>query len=844
MRSLNYCIFFAVFFCLARLSVAQPKFDSHSLLDFVESRGLDRLALRQIELDYSRTLDKERRHELARELIHRYRDELFQDSRTLDLKNIIEKSNSILRDFPDQNYRGLELAIVHARYLLAERGFFKWWEEHADRREQQNVENQFAKLQTELQRWIRIRESERQQLVSDSPVEELKKGRGNQLELNRLESQLVHANFLLGWTVYFQAVSPDSPDSVRLSQSEKYFFRCLGIRSSNAINEIDPKWLDFSTRASHRALTGLAMVYTAQQRFASANFCFDQLKVRAPQFNGNINRFNSLAFSRHWAQSVELVSKQLFNDSQVDSSYLVHVLNAGSVAVSRNASPELRGQGKALQRTGLLGLLRQFDARLIKDFLTRSKVSLGEESVEDLWIQALLATEESRRNPDQNRIAKDHIENCLRKIPADFEVLDKARIHLLGAMIEFRLTDYSAALRYLPASTESLIKSDRRLLEKTMWLRCRCFIELCKRDKRKVGAALSSMNRMLSKFPQTKFRERIEFETLVASNLLMQPEEAIEQLQELPPSHEYYLASQLEIIKNQYKYWGLLKTKQPDSKGFRKLVELDRKFRLNSESTNLQRLQSLFYVIEAGLRSDVDSSFLDAKIAESKTLSGSLVEVNANINSKVGFLQFLAEKKYERHESAWRLAELLSSNSTDQSHKVVALTYLADHASKMGLSAEAETEILMALTNNLGTNRAILMQSRNARVAANRLVELYIRSGEHVKAMQLNQKLLDTNTNSLKFLLNAARIESRLGNSTKSLDIWKRLARGSSTGEDIWLEAKLEIISATAKTNSTRAQELLHQSLMLAGDLDSKWQPRYDDLAEKLRSTISQSNGQ
>ena len=106
------------------------------------------------------------------------------------------------------------------------------------------------------------------------------------------------------------------------------------------------------------------------------------------------------------------------------------------------------------------------------------------------------------------------------------------------------------------------------------------------------------------------------------------------------------------------------------------------------------------------------------------------------------YYRFLAARKSGDDKSAISIAQWLSTNSTDSACKIQALAFLADTADKLSWQAPDELiTIYEELTELLGTDSEVIARSRNSRVAANRLVELYLQANRPDSARRINQAL-------------------------------------------------------------------------------------------------------
>ena len=803
---------------------------------YLKHKNLDRLELRSAEIDFARELNQDLRKELAENLAIRYRDYLLRWSPGSNLDKTIERAKSLSREFPSLFSSELRIALVHARYTQAEFNFVNCWMDGKLDEQKKSLVQEFNSIQSEIRSVLQWSEQEQQNELANLPFNNTKSS-GRSSTLDQIESRIIHANYLMGWTNYFQAVIQHEIDLDLLHQSKSHFYRALQIEQKLPIDKIDSKWLDFTSTTSQRTLIGLGMVYTATRENTSANFCFENSKLNANRQLATQTRFNSYSFSRQWAAANKIANNQ---DSD-ESSFWNTVLQAGLIAAKSESGEAGKTAGQKLQKAGLLGLLRNFDADSIDLYLRQSNTTLRDENVFDLWIQGLLAFHSSTENQTDLEKAKTKISACLRLLPPEFDPTDKFRIKYLLSLIEYRLENYDEVLAVFPSPPTRSEAGAHDLLEKICWLRCRCLVQKSQTEHRKVALALSAMNHLLAEYPETELKQKVEFFKLITSNLLLSPEQAISRLQKIPPSNPHFTDAQFEIIKNQFRHWHSNSTidKNESQEAYQELLALDREFRLVNPEKHIQALQSIIFILDASLKCDREVQFLDEKLDQAMEIATTNKEC-ARYLPKIVFCQFLVDQKYERHNSALKNAWDLFENSGDKSYEIAALKYLAQQSAN---STDAKTvQIHQALSERLGNTVSELSDSINARVAANRLVKVYLENNQFERANTLNQKLLAAASNQKQFVHNAARISQGLGNLQLAKDYWLKLARGSSAGSELWLEAKFELIKHFMKNDESRGTRLLIQTLALAGEMPDSWRKKYDKLKKEFLSPALQNN--
>ena len=821
--------------------IAFPDDSDNLLSQYLKSKNLDRLSLRLLETNYASELNPDRQNELVLKLADHYRDLLLNWSPNSASDSIIQRAESLIADHPALISEDLRIAIVHARYSQTESKFLEWWEQSAPGNERNALLQSLASVQKLLQRVIDFNELQRDDTLANIPLDEVE-SKIRQMKLDQLEARISHANYLMGWTSYFQALTSFEIDSDQLKRAAKSFLRALRIEQTLQVGNIDPKWLDLSSSTSHRALVGLGLVYSAQANRELAEFCFQMAHRISPDLVTDVIRLNSFAFSRDWQSAFEFADGKARSSGELkDSEFWNTVLNAGLVATSNGRSVAANIDGTKLQRLGLLGLMREFDGDSIAKFIQRSKIELNENNSQDLWIKSLLTFQDFRRNSQKLIVAKSQIETAISLISDDFNGVDLIRMNYLKGLIEFQQGQFSNALKTLPKNPIDIAAENSRLAEKISWLRCQCLIQLCQNDPRKAPLALATMNQLLSTFPFSKLKSKIEFSKFVVTNQLLSPELAIEKLKQIPSSHPYFVEAQLEVIKHQFRIWQATGSADSNvrSETFNKLVQLYEAFQQQNKDKHASCLQSLYFVIGASISMESDPETIDAKIAVANQLAKLNDDDFAVHKPRLIQYQFLVDKMAGRIESATDNAKWLFENSGDKRSEIAALSFLAENSSQLPINEKVS--IYESLLERLGNSNSDLVNSTNARVAANRLVTIYIELKQWQKAESLNQKLLQANLNQQQIVYNAARIANQLGKTEQANKYWLKLAGGTIDGSELWLEAKYELVKLLRDTNLQRATKLLIQTRALAGQMPNHWQQKFNDLEIGLKALDTKS---
>ena len=284
---LNKLVFAAT--CVAILFLARfTQAESDKLLEYLDHRGLSRLAIQHQEKRLASELDETKRANIAIDLAQRYREFFFSSIDEESAAEFVDRAKWLSSNYPAINTPDFKLAINHAKYVQVERDFRKWWRSSATDQGRETIVRQLLEIERKIASQNQRDEEQQKELIATNALNPTGHAQRQRL-IDQTEARLRHHHYLFAWTSYFLAVSGDELSKPLLVQAQVSFYRALRIEQSEPIETIDAKWLDFSPPISGRALLGLAAVYIALERNTSAEFCLNQSHaLNSPAFNRSI----------------------------------------------------------------------------------------------------------------------------------------------------------------------------------------------------------------------------------------------------------------------------------------------------------------------------------------------------------------------------------------------------------------------------------------------------------------------------------------------------------------------------------------------------------------------------
>ena len=814
---------------------------SDRLQQYLDNKGFSRLSMLQLEKRLLAQPDSTIRNKLSVELAQRYRNYFFSNTAEASAAEFIERANWLSNNYPAINTANFKLAIIHARYLQAERQFRKWQQTSASPEGRDAVVDQFRVLEREIAKQIRHDEDQQKKLISTIALDS-----ENQLEMQQLvdraEVRLLHAHYLFAWSNYFLAVTSTEISKPMLQQAQLSFYRSLRIEQNEPIEQLDSKWLYFSAPISSRALLGLAAVYVALDRQSSARFCFDQAAaISGSELDREFHEFNALAFARKWPAAIEFALQQLQpSTTTAGSEFWEAVANAGYSSVEE--LPQL----SKLKQLGMKGLAREFDFQRLRQFAVTEEFPFPPGAYENTWIETMVQFHIG----DLNEAGLDDIATSIKSLveskdEKNIDAEDLARIHCLAALIDFERGKFDSAMENIKRIDPKCLDADRAFGERLARLEVMVQLRRHSINPKFNAAALSATNRFITQFPQSASYQRVQFERFKLTNNLLPAKAALKKLKLVTPDAPFYSDVQFEIV-------NCLRRCMAESDGenserinlYEELVVADKTFRSLPSLEAERKLASLLVVIDAALRIEKDPQSLRSLFDRAATI-GKTVSPDSDQYSVLQFFQFRNDRQQNELQSAIELAQTISISSPQKPHRIAVLAFLAkmydstEQQKTVPLDIEMDQiKIYQMLSSELGSSTEQLRQSKNARVAATRLVELQVESGQDLKEAQiLNNKLLLVLPNQLDLLLNRARISMSTGELKSALETWRKIGRFVSAGSDLWFESKLGTVKCLTSSNPGQAGKVMRQTINLTTEIPAKWKLEIEELNLSLQQT-------
>ena len=641
--------------------------------------------------------------------------------------------------------------MLHASYLTSENRFGKWFRDGAKQVERTAVLDSLTSMYADLSSALAAFENELEDL---SIVADLRRDRRSvDMRRKELDVEVLHCQFLAGWTNYFLAILRPEDQVELLKRSDECFREFLQLDRSTPLVDLDARWFDFSSAWHIRAMAGLAAIAVCQQQPRNANHLYSLIGSNADtrDVRESVVRFRviALGYAGRFQQLLDVLSPEQIQSLSRQSKMRLYVSTA---EVSRVEDvPETIA--RKLDQIVLVGLTREMAAELLETQVASVNLKLGE-SFESSWIlgyrqfcklnagdaSALQLANEALT--EAVSLANVNGIQSYSSVPSDV-----ARCKFLLAWVKLKRGDVEIAIDMFSDVAEVLASVDAAVASESAWMAAKTAARVGLRDSTQVNRAWDRLERFVRRWPESPHVAEASFEKLKFELRSMRPDEAIQRLREIPIDSEVYVTSLLESVTQHYRLWQ----DDPSNETFEQLEQACNRVQLESRSTAEQQVRSCFLVLDALSRSpSPDDPTVTRYIDNCKRLMEQVSDTRLMTIELLYYRMQLADRQGEI-DSVISLARSIVVSGRESRFETPALIRLAkDHEQRL-LSGETVDEAAkqeaiqdyQRLSQLLGDDRETLQSSGNARVAFARLGEWQIQSARTGESERIFQRLVD-----------------------------------------------------------------------------------------------------
>lgn len=870
MNKLNYCVVaFALSLCAVLIGVTHGKqvnsansndkaSESKRVESYLRSLQLDQLLIEHLEFVSAQEQDPAKRLQIVQRLVGLYAERMMQPIEE-DAPNWFEKTDLLLRTYPELATSAIRIAMLQSKYLVNEKRFREWWIKGQPGTTKGAVVGQWRELQDELTSFRRRLDSDYQELAAT--LQTITENRLSETRrLARMEGVILHCNFLSGWSAYFMGILEPENQKSFMQESDAQFRTFLQIEPNKTLTEVPASWFDFTSEWNSRALVGLAMCQRALDHESQSKYCFDLIESQTVTQRTRDLRFlwqlNSRLYLEQYIDAqeiVEVVSQATNVSPRGRVRFWVAALES-AIAIEQQSSNVAQQMGRA----GLIGLTREFQAPLIEKYLAENNLKLGSSDFLSLWITGYLEFSKAETAADITlagelyKSAKEKLERAI-EISKTEEVgivqLDVARCRYLVGRIDFVQRDFARAAPAFQETADLVLTTDPPLAAESQWLAVRSWVELSTQNSRNQFKATQAIDQLIKRFPGSTFAKRAEFERFKIRLAQLDSDQALEKLGQVDEDDFNFPLVLNEISRIKYQRW--LAEFRSQTKSAEKLEELlldlfasEKEYRGLVRASNESKSKTLLLTLDALLRyEEVDRDAVYERInLVKRTIEDA--RITGSVLQEYHYYVFLF---YDRIGNPGAAAEAnwLRENAMGTRFEKAALVRLAQQEDERIESGDNLKQsdyvrlksIYQRLVELYGDTPTSLKESANARVAYARLAELNRSVGDQKNATKMFETLNEVFPKNRKYLreIGVSRTDAKQYES--ALKIWQRLSTGVDPGSEVWFEAKYWLAYCMNETGETKqALELHKQTIRLSTNLPPAWKDRYDALLDSLSS--------
>jgi tetratricopeptide (TPR) repeat protein len=828
-------------FCAQSATAQIDQRENAALEAWLSDRKLDDLLLDQLEGRLETTTDGKSREEIASRLANLYRKKLFSFEQNTE--PLLKRTRELIAIYPRFETGRLRIAILHASYTKAEKEFREWSRAGAVNAKRSELLKSIRAVHADLTAALTALIGDAEDLVAASQLR--RDRRSVDLERKELDVEILHCQFLAGWTAYFVAVLDDEQRAQLLDESETRFRDFLQLDQKSLLIDFDSRWFDFSSAWHVRAMIGLSAISIARNQNSPADHLYGLIKTNAltRQTRESVLRFRFLAhcYFQQYADALGELKKRPTRALSRDGKIRLCV-SVGEVSRTEAVPADIAMDFKQF---ALIGLTREMAGELIVEEF--DDVDLADTNTfEACWVAGYVNfwMAESGDLPAA-QTAEELLQKSIKlAATSEFEQSlaveeDVARCKYLLAWLNLKNGNAQQAIGMFNEVANELAEVDPKIASESAWLAAKAVASLSRRDKGRTNEAWTKLERFVRRWPDSNHAAEANFEKLKIELRSMPPSEAISKLERIPADSQIYPDSLSEIVVQNYRRW---QASTSESASLDRLVSACNRVVADLETTPSQKLRASFLVLDAIIRVEsFDRELAESVIRRCESLIAKMVDRN-EVKTELQFYQMRLAQRIGDTGPAKSLARTIIDSSKNARFKLPALILIAQEQEKLlTANSKANANVLKQaledyaeLSKLLGSDVEKLKSSANARVAYARLGDLHLLSSNTIKSESVFQKLVDCFPGNAAYLRSLAASKSTNGKAEDAKLIWRKLAAGSEAGSSLWFESKFELAKMIATTDQASARKLLHQTMQLGGEMPSSLRSKFESAIREL----------
>lgn len=823
---------------------------------------LSRLKLGDLRLHHmERLLEREpadKRLPAAKRLADAYAEHLIAAADDAERFAAIQaKIEALLAATPEARTPAVEVVLLQADYQRAESLMIRWLETPADRApltEAEEILNRIAPLLTSHQKELNAAAEKAAEALEELKSDAAKAAAEQQI--GRQQAIASRAGYFAAWSNYYLGVAKQNATAAQpeFTAAKEQFCLVLDVIDEKNYEPVEVDTLGLESVWRSRAVIGLGLAELGLNRPAAAAKVFTWLDhasspplLRDQAGYWQVQGMLNVGLVAEAGQFVETqVESYTGSPSPGKNSLCIAAIRAGA-ALGDNKKDERQ----RLVEQGIRGLarMRQFET-LDKLIEKHNLATLADASSFYLtWLrgrQQFLAAEKTKSETDFQAASKT-LTAALAHPLAQRDLTDAGQARYYLGWSQYRLNDLQTAARSFQEAATALKSSLPDQAVQAAWMQCTSLVQLSQKDKKFVTPAIAALQNLKQDFPSSEQAGRAELLITRLRQSHSSPEEAIRELAKVPAGDPNYVSAQYEICQLRYQLWA--KAKADPKKAAPLAAETVKTAETylsgaNEDGDWERRLKATLLAVDV---LSADAATNQPRIAGLIRNAADAAENVAASNPAVAEYQYrrlqLAQKSGDQ-TTADSAAQWIAANGSGSPYELPALVITAraadsavEAASAADLAARQQeaARVYARLVELLGDSPTVLAASKNALAASSKLAQYDEALGRGPQAADRLQRLVEALPSDRRFLRRAGLATFHTGRHADSLEHWRKLLAGLSSGSDEWLEAKYYQLACLLKTDKPAAEKVWKQFKLLFPEVKSAaWKDKFAELEKNF----------
>ncbi len=773
------------------------------------------------------------------------------------------KIESLLAANDAANTPAVQIVLLQAEYQRAEALVIRWIDDPRDRQPLAAARDVLTRIAPELSSRLREMTEAAEAALKQIETEKTEEAKAAaEQESARLQALASRAAYFAGWSHYYLGLADrvmdamaggDMPDA-NFQAAKQAFLTVLDITDGDSYGSVEADGLALESLWRTRAVIGLGLSEIALGNLAPAAKVLAWLQHASVPTDlrdqAGYWHVQGLLNAGRYAEAAALVDQQVqsFSGSPSAGKNSLCIAPLRAAAALPADQVELR---RKLIEPGIRGLarLRQFDT-LAQTLAKFNLDALADPSSFYLtWLRGRqqFLTAEKTKAAAEYEAAAHTLQTALDHPQAKTELADAAQARYYWAWSQYRLGQLDVAASSFLEAVPALKAALPDLAVQSAWMQCVALQQLAVKDKKRVAPAMTAMQTLIADFPQSEQARKAEFALTRLRQASSSPEESIALLAAVPASDPNYVASLFEICQLRHQMWrkGNADPKKAAPLADAVIAAVQKLLAAAPESDHDRRLRAALLAIDV---LPADGPGNPARIASYLALGekhAAKVDPASTAAAEYQYRRLQTAQRTKDESAAREAAAWLVEHAGGGPYELPALVVAARDADRAVVDATAAdrpkcvaaaAEIYTRLVAQLGDSPAVLAKTKNALAAASKLAEYDQELGRTKEAAARLARIVEAYPTDKNYLRRAGLAHFALADYPASLDCWRRLLGGVSSGSDEWLEAKYHQVASLLHTDRPAAEKVWRQFQLLYPEVKSPaWRDKFAELASQFQ---------